>query len=320
MSAVRSVWKPWQREHVMENGTVRTYNQVGSVERQESLQDRLAKGRPLIGQQVKVLVGDTPEAAGQTGTLLGIDENDTALTFKVAKASPTGAWMWAYDIEPVAEEPSGPPEPRFSPGDLVRQVGGAYRPLVIAHVVGILPDPERVAVVGRERGPGTTAWQFRTLSVDSVQAMTLEEIRDDETLTAPVLEDITGALLQGLLHHRTASESARANAMEQINALERFRTEVRDTAIRVAGENSWCDQGLNEVLSELGLDPKTTEWTVEVAVVAMQTVSVTITAGSESEAEERVIEDFANDIEQAVDRYGWEIDWDQAEVQSVESA
>ena len=37
---------------------------------------------------------------------------------------------------------------------------------------------------------------------------------------------------------------------------EAFRTQVRDVAIRVAEEQGWCDDGLNDVLDELGLDPK----------------------------------------------------------------
>lgn len=47
---------------------------------------------------------------------------------------------------------------------------------------------------------------------------------------------------------------------------EEFRVKVRDVAIRVARQQDWCDEGLNDVLEELGLPRKTQAYDVEVDV------------------------------------------------------
>ena len=70
--------------------------------------------------------------------------------------------------------------------------------------------------------------------------------------------------------------------------LERFKDQVRDKAIEVAEEQSWCDEGLNSVLSELGLEPKSQEYEVRIGLTACHTV----TAGSDEDAADMVKSDL----------------------------
>lgn len=76
--------------------------------------------------------------------------------------------------------------------------------------------------------------------------------------------------------------------------LTRFRRRVRDTAIRVADENGWCDDGLNDVLTELDLEPKAPpvrSFAVEVTLQARQTVLVHVDAVDEAAARAEVADD-----------------------------
>lgn len=86
-------------------------------------------------------------------------------------------------------------------------------------------------------------------------------------------------------------------------ALDTFRAEVRTVAIRVAEEQGWCDEGLNDVLAELGMEPKETEWEVEVEVTARQTVTVRVTAKDEAEAQEKIVD---GEVDVETDRSNWE--------------
>lgn len=57
---------------------------------------------------------------------------------------------------------------------------------------------------------------------------------------------------------------------------ETFKSDVREKAIEVAGDNNWCDSGLNAALDELGLEPKSEpiwEGTVTVTFSIRGTVS-----------------------------------------------
>lgn len=97
-----------------------------------------------------------------------------------------------------------------------------------------------------------------------------------------------------------------------------FRDKVRVVAIRVAGEQGWCTEGLNDVLDELGLDPHVTKWQVEVHVVASQTVMVEVEADSDEAAQTKVEQgdyDLSDDLR--------DDDWDYSdgvEVQRVTPA
>lgn len=73
-----------------------------------------------------------------------------------------------------------------------------------------------------------------------------------------------------------------------------FKEQVRDVAIRVQGEQSWCLEGLNRVLEELGLPGHMLEREFEVTVTvrATQQATVTVTAISEDHARELVDNGF----------------------------
>jgi hypothetical protein len=51
--------------------------------------------------------------------------------------------------------------------------------------------------------------------------------------------------------------------------LESFQAQVRDVAIRVAKENDWCVDGLNDVLGELSLPAYQPKWRVELTVTVV---------------------------------------------------
>lgn len=68
-----------------------------------------------------------------------------------------------------------------------------------------------------------------------------------------------------------------------------YRKFVRRTAIRVARENGWCDGGLHEYLTELGLPPKgdgiKVPVTVRAVYVVQKTVMVRVDADDTAEAQ-----------------------------------
>jgi hypothetical protein len=68
-----------------------------------------------------------------------------------------------------------------------------------------------------------------------------------------------------------------------VSELDRYKRKVREVAIRVADEQGWCNEGLNEVLEELDLDPFYKTRTFDVEVVQTATRSVTITVEVEAE-------------------------------------
>lgn len=69
-------------------------------------------------------------------------------------------------------------------------------------------------------------------------------------------------------------ETPAMSGYDPTSQFEAFKTQVRDTAIRVAEEQGWCDDGLNRVLDELGLDRKTNP-RVEVMVTVTTTWRLT---------------------------------------------
>lgn len=85
-----------------------------------------------------------------------------------------------------------------------------------------------------------------------------------------------------------ARDTAQARYGTTYREFQAFRNTVRDVAIRTQEAQGWCVPGLNEVLEELGLEVKATEWEVEVEVTARQTVTVTVTALDEDDAKEKI--------------------------------
>lgn len=117
--------------------------------------------------------------------------------------------------------------------------------------------------------------------------------------------------LRAQLARQTEQTETWAGRYHQLSTThDEFRAQVREVAMRVAEEQSWCDTGLNGVLDELGLDRKYNQYRVSVQVTATQTVWVSgIEAGSEDEAIEYVQQNYDDDnIDGFIDRYGWTID------------
>lgn len=74
----------------------------------------------------------------------------------------------------------------------------------------------------------------------------------------------------------------RVEALGEANRrLDAFRAEVREKAIAVAEAQGWCDDGLNEVLEDLGLEPKQGQ---QVRFVVTLKVTMTGTANSGHDA------------------------------------
>lgn len=100
--------------------------------------------------------------------------------------------------------------------------------------------------------------------------------------------------------------------------LDEFKATVREVAIRVAGEQGWCDLGLNAVLDELGLPQKVTRFKVPITVTASQQVWVEVDADDEDDAIDQV---ERSDVRNAIDPDDWDIDdWEKTEYQSVQPA
>jgi hypothetical protein len=71
--------------------------------------------------------------------------------------------------------------------------------------------------------------------------------------------------------------------------LENFREQVRKEAIRVAREQDWCDNGLNETMDNLGLDRVTDEdklvpCKAEITVIAYRSFTVDLEATDDDDA------------------------------------
>lgn len=72
--------------------------------------------------------------------------------------------------------------------------------------------------------------------------------------------------------------------------LESFQAQVREVAIRVAKENDWCADGLNDVLRELNLPTYKPKWRVE--------LTITVVAADDYDARDLVSELLAGaDVE-----------------------
>lgn len=111
-------------------------------------------------------------------------------------------------------------------------------------------------------------------------------------------------------------EVADLRARRAASDLLAFRQQVRSKAIEVAQQESWCRDGLNEALRDLGLPEHTSRFRVPLTVTATQTIWVEVEADDEDDAIERVDSD---DVDEQLDSHDWEIkDWDKTEWSSIE--
>jgi hypothetical protein len=83
-------------------------------------------------------------------------------------------------------------------------------------------------------------------------------------------------------------EDVEADPDADTDDLDTYKALVRGVAIDMATNQSWCDDGLNGVLDELGLGRKGQLYDVEVRVVAAQTVTLKVRANSEDEARSQI--------------------------------
>lgn len=116
--------------------------------------------------------------------------------------------------------------------------------------------------------PGGQMWLHRVGLVEpkKAEAPTLDDVPEPPGTIETMQKQIED--LRAALDARTAEvgeQRVRANDLN--TSLIAFQQQVREVAIRVADEQSWCDDGLNEVLEELGLDKKEPpEYDIEVHV------------------------------------------------------
>ena len=96
---------------------------------------------------------------------------------------------------------------------------------------------------------------------------------------------------------------------QRAREFEAFRRQVREVAIRVAKEMSWCNDGLNEVLDELGL----VNYTPRYAVNMVFRVQVIVESDDENDAERLALRYV--DVEAS---NGMELDQLGRDVESVE--
>jgi hypothetical protein len=97
--------------------------------------------------------------------------------------------------------------------------------------------------------------------------------------------------------------------------LDEYKAFVREVAIDMGTAQGWCDDGVNGVLEELGLDRKTRKYRVRVRVEAYQYVDVDVEAENSDEAESMVDSERVND---EVDAYAWNTnDWNVSRTESA---
>lgn len=110
------------------------------------------------------------------------------------------------------------------------------------------------------------------------------------------------------------ANTAREYAVNERNNLRRafdqFKTDVRDKAIEVQQEQSWCIDGLNGVLADLGLDPYQTTFAGSVSITAYVRVT-------EAEDLDSAIQAVYDSIDVNAAGYGVDVDISSFEVDSV---
>lgn len=145
-------------------------------------------------------------------------------------------------------------------------------------------------------------------------ATLLEDTTDQAMDLAAEVERLTAAN-RDLEMSRDRWEANCHTARTALHDVERkfdaFREQVRDVAIRVASEESWCDTGLNAVLKELDLPRKSRPFEVQVRLT--QVVTVTVDAEDEDDAREKAEnENDTADLLDLASRYDWEVEVEDA--------
>lgn len=122
-------------------------------------------------------------------------------------------------------------------------------------------------------------------------------------------------LSQQIVEARRVTVAAEDRARAAEEALEAFKRQVRQEAVEVRKTQNWCLNGFNEVMSNLGLEPQPTHFTVTVKVIAVQEVETTAYTDdleADYEATEngarKYILDNPDIIDGDVSSFAWEID------------
>jgi hypothetical protein len=302
-----------------------------------TLPQRVAKGVKSREDVVIRTVWDNQhiEVVGKVGKIATVDETDPRLTFNVSVEGYGPAWV--HDVEPVT---LGPIDSEANMGDKVvalkvenvaaaeNRIGTVMNGSVIGDSL-VLRVKFDQAVTG-DGGVTDDTWMVKswrrvipTLDGVDVPEVTVLGPSEAQEKIQTLQDDLLSSksLVAALEQQRDA---ANANLQREIEArraaqaaLTRFQEQVRDVAIRVAEEQSWCDNGLNEVLEELGLERKEKEYEVEVRVEGWAYVTVTVTATNDDEAGEKAIEEIENGNQDTSD-----LDWnvESTEVHEVSEA
>lgn len=260
---------------------------------------------------------------GTRGTVTSVDVDDAGRTFEVKNVdefNDKDAPIWLHRVAKVVDAPVAKPvwewnaaagspsrETTLSTqaertaglavGDTVRVLqnwGSEYEDVQSA--VGTLASIDigdsrmTFRVTGLEGAPGGDLWVHRVEKV-------VDEVPTDEE--TPEQKEIAD------LKQQVANERRRAN--DANTRLVAFQKQVREKAIEVAEAESWCDEGLNEALEELGLERKENpEYEIEV------TVKFKFRA-RRTNSSEKPGDDFIRDSLSGIENVCLDNDWDQSQ-------
>jgi hypothetical protein len=212
--------------------------------------------------------------------------------------------MSVMDSKPILGQPV------FTAGEVVRRLDGTMAP---GTVLG-MTDDGRVFLVGQR----TTDTTPRFLAMPAVE---LERTTDDNP---PGIEAVGAAIVakqEALVRNREMVRTAQEAQARAEQTLAAYKIQVREVAIRVAEEQDWCNEGLNEVLTELGLDGVTRSYRVPVELTATQTVYIDVEAIDIDHAVSQVEDNYtSSDLAQEADGDDWSVSDYSVDTYSVEEA
>lgn len=186
--------------------------------------------------------------------------------------------------------------PTFARQDTVRDTAGR---LWVGRVLHHNTRDDTYVVIGLPFEGATSA--------QAIIVAAAELVAETTRSYSPTVEHYGLVLANYMRNARQWQDMYNSHATE----LERFRTQVRELALRVKADESWCDAGFNQAMDELGLDRLESEYRVYVDVTATQTVEIVVTASSEDDASDIVGNYDTTDIADQTDRYSWDVtDWD----------
>lgn len=116
---------------------------------------------------------------------------------------------------------------------------------------------------------------------------------------------------QWLADLQRSLEEHKASLALSEQRFQHFQESVREMAIEKAKKLKWCDEGLNEALRELGLEPKTRKYRVEIRVFAFQDIEIEVDAENMEEADTKahmMLDDNPETWDSQVDQDSWQSD------------